>query len=426
MSEKVDFLPWTEKYRPKRLSDIVGQSKAIEVITKWIADVRAGKKVKPLLLHGPPGTGKTSTAYAIARELDMDVLEINASDLRNRERLSRLLESLGAASLLSGKPRLLLFDEIDALPGEARTIASIVKEVLKKSPVPIILTANDPYEQGMAEFRGLATMVRFNRLRWQSIYRILRKIASEEGLKIPDEVLRSIARNSKGDLRAAINDFEGLARGSIELVSQLGKLFGSRDVERNIFELMRAVFLGKACRATSWLAMNVDVDPDMLIRWIEENVPAVYKNPKTLALAYEHLSRADLFLGRIIKTQNWKLLSYATELTTMGVCSAKIVTGEQTGYAKLGFPAWVKQAYTTAAARRAVREIARRLAAHYHVSSKVVIREILPVIKVSIGDKPALLSRFASMHGIDPESLHTALEFIKHEDLRRTSRELGG
>ena len=419
MSMRGGTLPWTEKYRPKRLSDIVGQNKAMEIIAKWIADVKAGKRVKPLLLYGPPGTGKTSTAYAIARELDMDVLEINASDLRNRERLSRLLESLGASSLLSGKFRLLLFDEIDALPGEARAIASIVKEILKRSPAPIVLTANDPYEQGMAEFRGLATMVQFNRLRWQSVYKILRRIASEEGLRIPDEVLRSIAKNSKGDLRAAINDLEGLARGSIELVSQLGKLFGNRDIERNIFELMRAIFLGKSCRATSWLAMSVDVDPDMLIRWVEENVPAVYKNPKTLSLAYEHLSRADLFLGRIIKTQNWKLLSYATELTTMGVCSAKIVTGEQTGYARFGFPGWVKQAYATATARRALREVAKRLAVHYHVSSNVVIREILPVIKSSIGNKPALLSRFASKHGIDPEKLHAALEFIKYGEVRQ-------
>ncbi|MGC9021493.1 MAG: replication factor C large subunit, partial [Candidatus Methanodesulfokora sp.] len=56
------MLPWVEKYRPRRLKDIVGQDEAIEQIMKWIEDVKAGKKVKPLLIYGPAGTGKTTAA----------------------------------------------------------------------------------------------------------------------------------------------------------------------------------------------------------------------------------------------------------------------------------------------------------------------------------------------------------------------------
>ena len=129
-------IPWTEKHRPKSLNEIVGQKKAVEAIRKWIEDVRAGKKVKPLLLYGPPGTGKTSAAYAIAKELDMEIVEVNASDVRNREHLSKLLEGLTARSLFTGRRRMILFDEIDALPSETRTIASILREILKRAPVP--------------------------------------------------------------------------------------------------------------------------------------------------------------------------------------------------------------------------------------------------------------------------------------------------
>ncbi len=406
-------IPWTEKYRPMSLDDIVGQKRAVEAIRKWIESVKAGKKVKPLLLYGPPGTGKTSAAYAAARELDMDVIEVNASDVRNREHLSKILEGLSARSLFTGRRRLILFDEIDALPSEARTIASIMREILKRAQAPIILTANDPYEQGLAQLRGLTTMVQFTRLRWTTVYSVLRRIAQREGLRISEEVLKSVARNSKGDLRAAINDLEAVAKGSRELSASLGRVLGTRDVERNIFELMRAIFLGKSCRSAAWMTMNVDVDPDMILRWVEENTPLVYKTPRTLTLAYEYLSRSDVFMGRIVRTQNWRLLSYASEMATLGVCSAKLSTGEETGYVKFSFPAWVKQASATVQSRRVLREVSLQLAKRYHVSSRVVSREILPLIKAALGDRPGKIEEFARRHGLDPDLLRSALEHVR-------------
>ena len=414
MSEaSLERIPWTEKHRPRSLDEIVGQKKAVEAIRKWIEDVRAGKKVKPLLLYGPPGTGKTSAAYAIARELDMEIVEVNASDVRNREHLSKLLEGLTARSLFTGKRRMILFDEIDALPSEARAIASILREILKRAPVPIVLTANDPYEQGLAELRGLTTMVQFTRLRWTTVYAVLRRIAQREGVHLPETALKAIAQNSKGDLRAAINDLEAVAKGSRELVGAVGRLFGSRDIEKNIFELMRAIFLGKNCRYAAWMTMNVDVDPDMILRWVEENAPLVYKSPRTLALAYEYLSRADIFRGRIVRTQSWRLLAYANEMATLGVCSAKLTTGEQTGYVRFSFPSWVKKASATVQSRRTIREVSLQLAKRYHVSSKVVAREILPLIKAALGDRPAKVIEFARRHGLDPEALQSALENVR-------------
>jgi len=73
---------WTEKYRPKRLRKVVGNKKATEELKGWAEDVHKAKSKKAAILHGPPGCGKTSAAYALASELGWEVIDLNASDKR--------------------------------------------------------------------------------------------------------------------------------------------------------------------------------------------------------------------------------------------------------------------------------------------------------------------------------------------------------
>ena len=88
--------PWTVKYRPKRFADIAGNKTAIQQIVDWIDTWAKGPpKKRGLLLHGPPGTGKTVSVEAMANERGLDLVEINASDKRNRDALER---TIGAAA----------------------------------------------------------------------------------------------------------------------------------------------------------------------------------------------------------------------------------------------------------------------------------------------------------------------------------------
>ena len=80
-------MPFTHKYQPKITSDIVGQSIAIAAIKDKISKYNDKKIRKALLLYGPSGTGKTSSIYALANELDLELIEVNASDVRNTEGL---------------------------------------------------------------------------------------------------------------------------------------------------------------------------------------------------------------------------------------------------------------------------------------------------------------------------------------------------
>jgi replication factor C large subunit len=81
-------IPWCEKYRTKAFSDIKGQELAIDKVKVFL---KTFPKKKAVVLHGPPGVGKTSLAYAIASETDSEILELNASDLRNKEKIAQIV-----------------------------------------------------------------------------------------------------------------------------------------------------------------------------------------------------------------------------------------------------------------------------------------------------------------------------------------------
>ncbi len=394
-------LPWTEKYRPKRLDEIKGQNKAVAEIREWIRKVKAGKITKALLLVGPPGSGKTSAAHAIANELGYDPIEVNASDLRDKTHLHYIVENIRAPSLLTMKPRLIILDEIDALPSEGRAIVSLVKELISKEGVPIVMTANDPYERHLYEIRSMSQMVKFYRLRWTTVLQVLKEICQKEGVMISTDILKRIAQNSQGDLRAAINDLESIAKGDKALAESIGKILGKRDIESDVFKALMAIFYGSNCYA-AWLeSMSVDIDPDMLLRWVEENLPLVYSG-KILSKAYDYLSIADMVRSRIIRTNNWRLLSYYTQLMTFAVCTAK--EGKPKGV-KLKFPEIIRKLATTKEERAKTKEFLFRLARKLHLPTKLVRLEVVPILIADSKGERKILKRLERELGIREEDM---------------------
>jgi len=84
----IDNLPWCEKYRAKCFADVKGQELAIDKVKLFL---KTFPKKKAIALHGPPGVGKTSLAYAIAFENDAEILELNASDFRNKAKINEIV-----------------------------------------------------------------------------------------------------------------------------------------------------------------------------------------------------------------------------------------------------------------------------------------------------------------------------------------------
>jgi len=395
------LLLWVEKYRPRKLDDILGQTSAIKEIREWIEEVKNKKSKKALLIYGPPGTGKTSAAHAIANELGFDIVEINASEVAAGDKLKSIINSLGALSLF-GKGRIIIIDEADALSSsEAREIARLAEKLA--SICPIVIVVNDLYKNVPSEIRRISKPVKFNRLRWTTIRSILASVARNEGVNVSMDVLKEIAVNASGDLRAAINDLQAICQGSTELASEIGRIIGQRDVEKGIFDLLKAVLISGRCGYSKIVLRNLNQDPRFVFRWIEENLPSFYKKPEDLCAAYDALSRADLFFRRASDTGRMGLLAYSIDLMTFGVCTSK--TQKPTGWVKFRFPDIVKRRSITKEIRKEAKEIALMLAKKLHISSSKVVEEIFPIIREDIKRKGLILEHISHEIGVPKERL---------------------
>ncbi|MFW9827080.1 MAG: replication factor C small subunit [Candidatus Thorarchaeota archaeon] len=205
--------PWVEKYRPQTFEEIVSQSIAINNLKKFVKST----DIPHLILTGPAGTGKTSTALIIARhffkeeELDTNLLELNASDTVRIDFVRNVLKNFVNQNLIKdGSLKFVILDEADNIPGQ---VQQALRRIIEKSSnnIKFILLCNyinriiDPIISRCAVFR-------FVSLPKEQIIGRLKYIVENEKLKIPndkkEEFFDIIFFISGGDLRKAINTLQ--------------------------------------------------------------------------------------------------------------------------------------------------------------------------------------------------------------------------
>ncbi|RCV65510.1 replication factor C large subunit, partial [Methanophagales archaeon] len=316
---------WTEKYRPKKLSEVVGNEKAIEDLKSWADGVAKSKKA--VILHGPPGCGKTSAAYALASERDWEVIELNASDQRNAGVIRSIVGPATTSNTFSKATRLIILDEADNIHGnEDRGGTKAITEIVKRSTQPIILIANDKLGMGKTLLRN-CKLITFQRIKQGTVFRVLNEISNAEGLDIDDDVLLIMAKNANGDLRSAINDL--LAISMSEMKVEAGSIAtGGRDVDEDLFAVLKKIFGGSDLQEALTSLYGLDKTPEESIQWIHKNFSFQY-NDKSFLQGLQYLSRADMFLGRARRRENFKFWRYTSSLMVCGVLAAKEMQTEK-------------------------------------------------------------------------------------------------
>ena len=151
---------WSEIYRPVKVLDMIGNEDERLMVMKWLSGWVVGSK--PLLLIGPPGVGKTTLVHALARQLDYDLIEMNASDTRNRDQLEQLIIPILVNTSIFGKNILLFLDEVDGISGREDTggIESIVR-IMKQPTIPVIMAANSR-DAKIKELAKVCKTIEFN------------------------------------------------------------------------------------------------------------------------------------------------------------------------------------------------------------------------------------------------------------------------
>lgn len=199
---------WVEKYRPQKLSDVVGHAGIVERLTAY---VKTGS-LPHLMFAGPAGVGKTTCALALAKELFGDTWrqnfnELNASDERGIGVVRGKIKEFARTAPMGHAPfRVILLDEADALTGDAQ--AALRRTMERFSSITrFVLSCN--YSSKIIEpIQSRCAVFRFKPLASEEIKSALRRIAKVESLEIAADGLEAILYVAHGDLRKAINTLQ--------------------------------------------------------------------------------------------------------------------------------------------------------------------------------------------------------------------------
>ncbi|RLG16927.1 replication factor C small subunit [Nanoarchaeota archaeon] len=216
---------WTEKYRPKTLDEVVGQEKVVEKLKAFVK----AKNLPHLLFAGPAGTGKTTCALAIARELYGEewrdnLLELNASDERGIDTIRTKVKEFARTRPIGDFPfKIILLDEADALTRDAQQALRRTMENFS-STCRFILDCN--FSSKIIEpIQSRCAIFRFKPLEKEAIQKYIMRIAKEEKLKLDKKALDAIYFVCQGDARRAVNILQSCA--------SLGKVI----TEKMIYEM---------------------------------------------------------------------------------------------------------------------------------------------------------------------------------------------
>ena len=356
------------KYKTRCFADVKGQDKAINSIQFFMKNF---PKKKALILHGPPGTGKTSLAIALALETNSEIIELNASDLRNQEQIKSIIGQASQQASLYNKNKILLVDEIDGITKDDRGGLPELVSLIEITNFPIILTANNIWDRKFSELRRKAELVEMKELNYRIILEILKEVARKEKFAFSEDILKSIAIKARGDVRAALNDLQTIS------LETLHEDIHERDKEEKIFNVLQKIFKNLPNHETLGLYEKVDMPLDDIFLWLEENIPQEYSG-KELARAFEALSKADVFRGRIHRQQHWRFLIYQNALLSAGVSSAKLTN--KTGFTIYKRPTRILKIWLINQKQKYKKSISEKYSNYCHIGRRRAMHEF-PIIK---------------------------------------------
>jgi len=374
---------WTEKYRPLKLAEVVGQ-KTVEDFEKWYREWKIGEKAA--LLWGKTGSGKTAAVYALASEKSLELIEINASDVRNAQSIEEIVGHSAKQMSLFRRGKIILIDEVDGISGRADKggIGTLIK-IIKESKFPMVLTANDAYDSKLSSLRNYCKLIKFGPVHLASMAKKLGEICKKEKVECDESLLKKIARENGGDLRSAIKDLESVSSGRKRLEEKDLKSIGYRESRQDIFEVLKVIFKTKNVRNSIQIMNNVDKDPDEIFWWLEQNITAEYEDPGEVARAFDYLSIADLFRSRTRMRQNWRFKKYMIDLMCGGVSlSKKEMYRKFTPYRP---PKRLALYGVTKGSRKEIKDICEKMGEKLHVSSRVMMKDYFPMFKFILKNK---------------------------------------
>ncbi len=220
----MDFSIWTEKYRPKKLRDVINQKHVVERLKSFVKESR----IPHMIFAGPPGTGKTCCAIAIAREVfgnnwQQNFQETNASDMRGIDVVRTRIKNFSRIKPIGESFKIIFLDEADALTSNAQNALRRLMEMY--SDVTRFILSCNYSSRIISPIQSRGVVFRFKSLSKENVFEYMKRIVKGEKLKIDKEALDTIHLISGGDLRKATN------------ILQASAILGKKITKKTIYEV---------------------------------------------------------------------------------------------------------------------------------------------------------------------------------------------
>ncbi|MDO8459727.1 MAG: replication factor C small subunit [Nanoarchaeota archaeon] len=219
---------WTEKFRPSKFDDVVGQQEIIKRVKSLVQSMN----IPHLLFAGPAGIGKSTLALIIVKDLfgerwRENYLELNASDERGIDVVRQKVKDFARTKAIENVPfKVIFLDEADALTKEAQQALRRTMENYSNT-CRFIMSCN--YSSRIIDpIQSRCVVFRFKLLEKKDIVRVIKKICDKENLKISDEALEILYESAEGDCRRAINILQATASISPDITAEMIKMISSQ------------------------------------------------------------------------------------------------------------------------------------------------------------------------------------------------------
>jgi replication factor C large subunit len=317
---------WVEKYRPKKMEEMIGNEDCRVAASVWLKKWKPGAKA--LLLMGPPGTGKTTLANLLAKQFRMNIVELNASDTRTKDKLEKKIGEAILTVSLFGERSLIFLDEVDGLLGRSDYGGvEFIKEAVKVTQNPIIMAANDQDADEIKKLGSSCIALTFKPPPPRQVEMYLRRIARLEKSKASDEDIVAFVSSAGGDLRHAINSLQS---------GNTIALGGFKDKASPIAQGFDAFFDSKDPVTALAALRGISLSPIERVRELYRCLVRSNLPPDKLSEALGVLSEADMLMGKIMKNQEWRLLRYLDNMIAYKLLP--VIRGQNVRYATDDLP----------------------------------------------------------------------------------------
>ena len=393
---------WSDFYRPAKVQDMVGNEEARSYVAKWLLKWTDG--TRPLMLIGPPGAGKTTIVKALAQQFGYDLIEMNASDTRNRDILTEtILPILRNRSLIAEKT-LLFLDEIDGISGrqDLGGIESLVM-LIKEPTVPIIMAANSR-DSKLRPLTKICKVVEFNRVHPSLLLLFLNYVLRQQGKDMSIEEKNGIVKGANGDIRSLLNMAQSRVSGyeatrdvsfGIDISLAITNFFTAPTIEDGRQVLMSI----EGGYPDPRFAQSPEQRRKDILHALFSSIVSSKLEVREIAGALDVLSKCDLLIGRVSKNRHWNLLRYLHNLLSHGLFYA--LEDRNTTYNQYSQP-WQVSA-PIIARRLALRGLLLSLAARTHNSASVFGATYLPYLLIILLRQRIDLLQFVQSLDLDPK-----------------------